>query len=333
MLISIQFLRAYASLIVVLHHITYKDKIYGNDVLSFFTFGEIGVDIFFIISGYIMMYSTHRKPVKAKDFIINRVIRIIPLYWVLTICALIIFMVLPDKVNSSGGTTVIFESFFLLPTEGKYLIQNGWTLRYEFLFYFIFMFSLFLNNKKYILIIITTLVLLGLFIESENIYFNFITKDLILEFVFGIFLYFLFYKYGKDKDNLKLSIFFIVISFILLYFLLQNENTMRYRSIYYGIPAFLFTYGIILIENFFTKYKKYILPLGNSSYSLYLVHPFILVANIIILKNFYSEKIFFDIILIFSMLIFSIIAGLLVYYYIELNLISFFKKFKMKKKV
>ena len=326
MLVSIQFLRAFASIIVVMHHIAYKDKIYGNNILDFFTFGEIGVDIFFIISGYIMMYSTHKKDISATTFIKNRIIRIIPLYWTLTIFALIIFLILPDKVNSSGGETMIFESFFLIPTEGKYLIQNGWTLRYEFLFYFIFMISLFLRNKRFIAIIIISLLFIGQIFEINNTYLKFITHNLLLEFLFGIFLYLFYQRYRKDSILLSSTLFIVCI--LSLYYFMENSELIKSRAISYGIPALLFCASFLFLENKLQKFKKFILPLGDSSYSLYLIHPFVLVANAIIIKKIYFQSIYYDLLLISSMLISSIICGILTYKYIEIKQINYLKNKK-----
>jgi peptidoglycan/LPS O-acetylase OafA/YrhL len=272
------------------------------------------------------MYSTHKKPVTATNFISNRIIRIIPLYWTLTILALIVFLILPDKVNSSGGETVIFQSFFLLPTDGKYLINNGWTLRYEFLFYIIFMISLFLQNKRFIAIIIIGLLFIGQSIESNNTYFKFLTNTLLLEFLFGIFLYFFYNKY--KKDNILLSVSLLTSSIILLFFFMENNDLIKSRAIYYGIPALLFCGAFLVLENKLQKIKSFILPLGNSSYSLYLIHPFVLMGSSIILKKFNNESYLYDIILILSMLISSIIVGILTYKYIEIKQINYLKNIK-----
>ena len=58
-----------------------------------------------------------------------------------SVFALIVFLISPNLINSSGGETGIFESFFLIPNGSKFLINNGWTLSYEFYYYFIFSFS------------------------------------------------------------------------------------------------------------------------------------------------------------------------------------------------
>lgn len=326
MLVSIQFLRAFASILVLFHHISYKDQIYGNDVLSFFTIGEIGVDIFFIISGYIMMHSTHQKPVKAGDFIVNRIIRIIPLYWTFTIIALIIYIVMPDKINSSGGATVVFESFVLFPTEGKYLVQNGWTLRYEFLFYFIFMISLFLKNKRFIAVTIFGLFLVGIWLNPSNLYLSFVTNDLLLEFLFGIFLYLMRYRYSNDNIGISILVFFTSISF--LYYFKQNPEATEIRAIYYGIPALLFSASFLLLEQKLKNFESVILLFGNSSYSLYLVHPFVLVACALIFKRFASSTVTFDIGFIFVMFLASIIAGMATYKYVEVKQIRLIKNLK-----
>lgn len=287
---------------------------------------SLGVDIFFIISGYIMMYSTHKKSISASTFIKNRLIRILPLYWTLTIFALIIFFILPDKINSSGGETLILESFFLLPTEGKYLIQNGWTLRYEFLFYFIFMISLFFQDKRFIAIIILSLVFIGQIFQPDNTYIKFITQNLLLEFLFGIFLYFFYQRY--KKDNILLSVYLLILSILSLYYFIENSDFFKLRAIYYGIPALLFCSSFLFLENSLQRFKKIILPLGDSSYSLYLIHPFILVANAIIFKKFYSQSIFYDILFISSMLVSSIIFGIITYKYIEIKQLNYIKNKK-----
>ena len=100
------------------------------------------MELFFIISGFIMCHTTQSSQGRWKDvghFMVNRFTRILPLYWLLTALALVVFLIAPDKVNSSGGDTKIWQSFLLVPSEGKFLIMNGWTLTYEFFFYLLFL--------------------------------------------------------------------------------------------------------------------------------------------------------------------------------------------------
>ena len=85
-IISIQILRAFAALLVVFHHARYQIQ----DFEVFFhggiwPFGQAGVDIFFVISGFIMWVTTHDRRTTPLRFMTNRIVRIVPLYWLLTL--------------------------------------------------------------------------------------------------------------------------------------------------------------------------------------------------------------------------------------------------------
>ncbi|MBT9431228.1 acyltransferase [Candidatus Sodalis endolongispinus] len=136
MIKSVQYLRAIAALMVVMHHVIIKWRQYDVPSLSWFHIGYYVVDLFFIISAYIMCNTTEQREVTFRRFIFARCTRILPLYWLMTVAALAIFIIKPSVVNSSSGTTSVIASFFLLPDGTRFLVNNGWTLSYEFLFYF-----------------------------------------------------------------------------------------------------------------------------------------------------------------------------------------------------
>ena len=138
---SIQIMRGIASLLVVLLHISVKGGQYDNGALKGFSIGGAGVDLFFIISGYVMCISTVGRPLTFYQFLLLRIRRIIPLYWLVTTVGLAIYLYNPKLVNTSGGETSIWASYVLFPNGKKFLNSNGWTLSYEFFFYFIFGFS------------------------------------------------------------------------------------------------------------------------------------------------------------------------------------------------
>ena len=103
-------MRAIAALLVVFHHAAWKGEQYSTNPLAWFSIGSIGVDLFFIISGFIMCHTVNNKKVLFSSFIKARFIRIVPLYWVLTSMALVVFLFFPEKVNSSGGVTDVLAS-------------------------------------------------------------------------------------------------------------------------------------------------------------------------------------------------------------------------------
>jgi exopolysaccharide production protein ExoZ len=322
MIYSVQYMRAIAALLVVMSHAGVKGAQYSNDPLHWFNVGGIGVDLFFIISGYIMCHTASNRKINFLGFMKARFLRILPLYWFLTSLALVIYLIFPDKINSSGGNTNVIASYTLFPTEDKYLNQNGWTLSYEFFFYFIFSFCLFSNSKlKYLIPVgmITILFILGELLTPKNFQLNFITNSLLLEFSFGILAYY-FHKEIKISSTISI----LIIIFSILSITSTNILNPDYpRVIIYGIPAFIFFIGMIQIEHFFENHKKkpfskLLKSIGDSSYSLYLSHPFALVASALLLKSTHINTYGYTFVIILS--ITSVFAGHICYILIEKKL-------------
>lgn len=329
-------MRAIAAVLVVINHAAWKGEQYSSNPLGWFNIGGVGVDLFFIISGYIMCHTVYLKKISFNRFLVARIKRIIPLYWVLTTMALAIFFIFPEKVNSSGGVVSIIHSYtlFPVPVEEKYLIQNGWTLSYEFFFYFLFAICLGLTSKyKFILpaTIIITLVSLGNFSTEGNYLLEFITNPLLLEFSFGIVA---FYIFRINQLSFTLGFFLIVLSILSIAFV--NAYDPNYpRVINWGIPAVLFFVGMMTFESFFKQKKTNIIAklfkmIGDSSYSLYLFHPFSLVVFSILFSKTGLHN--FGYLFVFSLLCSSIISGYLCYFLLEKNLLRIIKTNKKTSK-
>jgi peptidoglycan/LPS O-acetylase OafA/YrhL len=329
---SIQMLRGIAALSVVIAHSSHKISQMGVENTFGFSFLGFGVDIFFIVSGFVMMYITDRNGTAVNNdylrlvssFIKDRVIRIIPLYWFFTLLSLCVFLVLPDMVNSSGGGTGIIQSFLLLPvpTGTKFLIQNGWTLTYEFLFYIPFA-ALMLSGKYQkiigvILFFVLIDILSGIW-QSDN----FASYSIKYEFVLGMAIY-LFYT-GKLYQSLTVAI----VAFFLAYLNAGDQG----RVFHEGIAAFIVVLIAVSSEKFLLKVIFYLRPLiflGDISYSLYLSHPFILQGISVIFKRLHFNML--GIFLYCIMITFSILLGYLCFVFLERNMIYFFKKTKRESK-
>src|SRR5579863_980395 len=139
---AIQYLRGMAAVIVVLHHI-FSTR--GLEYLFLPWFGGFGVDIFFVISGFIMWQTTAAVEIGPVEFWRRRIIRIVPLYWIFLTVLLIAASLLPSVLY----TTVInpestIKSFLFVPYyhESQKIIAPilipGWSLNYEMFFYFLF---------------------------------------------------------------------------------------------------------------------------------------------------------------------------------------------------
>jgi len=336
MILSIQYLRGIASLLVVLSHIAWKNIQAGGSTMHWWhEAGTFGVDIFFIISGYIMVYITqnmHQKPYNIKIFLKKRFIRIVPLYWFYTIIALTIFWLMPERVNSAGGETQIIKSFFLLPLNSteNYLVGVGWTLHYEFLFYIFFSVGLLFSRKIGNIVVAFLLllsVLYSIFIPMDNM--NYIAysflNDIFIEFTLGIFLYFLLLK--VKKTPIIISILSTLLGILSFYYLFTGGNFTGIHHIDRGASAFLISFGIVSLEPFWRKREcKLLTTLGNASYSIYLLHPFILVAVVMVnnkLQDIIPQNENFLIVIMF---ISSLVGGYISHVFIEKNLIKWTKK-------
>lgn len=321
MLLSVQYLRGLAALFVVISHTNHKIYQIDGTKPDWFSIGAAGVDLFFMISGFIMCHVTEGRTINPISFLTARVKRIIPLYWALTLLAMLIYIIRPDLVNSSGGETTILHSFTLLPVGEKFLIQNGWTLSFEFLFYLIFSIALFTsqNRLRIASLIILILVALGLFFDQHHPFFIFTTNTILLEFTMGIFSYWYLRKY---PPNTATCIALLSIGISLL-FLANQFGILSNRVVSWGLPFLLVFIGTVGLENPIKNKSsnlvfRFFKFTGDASYSLYLIHPFALAAAAYILKNSpIKDETLLSYIILFS---FAYISGAVCYKRLEIPL-------------
>jgi exopolysaccharide production protein ExoZ len=141
---SLQILRALAALLVLLFHGqgVVKQVFHGNYFNQYFSMGKCGVDIFFVLSGFIIFYTNHKligKPSSFLGFIKKRLIRIYPIYWIVTLAILPAYLFVPSFGQGDElQTNVIIPSFLLVPGYRAPILVAGWTLIHELLFYLLF---------------------------------------------------------------------------------------------------------------------------------------------------------------------------------------------------
>ena len=262
----IQVLRFFAAFSVMMVH------------LPIIGFGIWGVDIFFVISGFIMMYVTENN---QKNFLIKRIIRIVPLYWILTLGVFSIAIFYPDLLNN---TTANFEhlikSLFFVPfdknSSGHFpILFLGWTLNFEIIFYILFSISLIFSKKNKLIlssVFIVLFLLFNSFLSDKYFisasYFDFI----FFEFIFGMAAFVIWKKF-KDKIPLNLFNHLIFLLFLFLTTFILNYF-YAIRSISYGVPAFiLLIYFLFFLND--KRFPKIFVTLGDASYCIYLLHPYI----------------------------------------------------------
>ena len=272
MIRGIQSLRGIAALYVVIFHAAKK-----LDYMSAFTFaGQSGVDLFFIISGFIITYtSIYLGRYNPGDFLIRRFVRIIPLYWFFTILLSLALFFLPWMfMTYKFDFNHTLLSLLFIPQFSKPVVNVGWTLVYEMYFYLTFAVLLLFAKRNASIVLIIYFVLscsIGVFFRPyTSPVLAMMTSELLIEFCMGVILC---YLYMKQLVLSKAStIFTLVLGSLSFYYLSEYSRLWSF-----GLP-----WAILFVGLIFGSYKilesRPTVFMGNASYSIYIVHPILLPA-------------------------------------------------------
>ncbi len=155
--------------------------------------GSFGVDLFFAISGFIMVttaWNEFATPRASERFFLRRIARIYPPYWFALLAVLAVYLVAPGIVNAHGGKPDLLASFLLLPQTNEPLLLVSWSLVFEMEFYALFALALLRPRRELPFLVaawIGSVALLGVVAPSmHNAYIDFFRSALPLEFVCGM---------------------------------------------------------------------------------------------------------------------------------------------------
>ncbi|UXD69405.1 acyltransferase [Sphingobacterium faecium] len=324
---DIQGLRAIAVLFVFIFHLS----------STYLPGGFIGVDMFFVISGYLISKIVQSKisdgKFKLLDFYIGRVKRIVPAYYFMFICAWIICMfifVTPDlgKFKLSHFHSVLFNSNNYLATVDNYFgasatenpFLHTWTLSVEMQFYFILPVLLLLIRNVKALLITLLIISLSLFVygtmdiyngNKATVYFSLLARS--PEFFIGVIL-----ALSRVEELTIIKKNASILSFVGLIILLASALLLTESSLFPGLLALIpcLAIGLILISpaaklNQIIANKK-IAYIGEISYSIYLWH-----WPIMAFYRYYNERYEFTLAETLLVVALTITASLISYYLIE----------------
>lgn len=280
---GIQVLRFVASAMVLVAHATIYVHERMNKAVPIWDHGGYGVDIFFVISGFVIVLAARSRQgvgwIDWQEFIVKRFVRIFPLYWFATLLNLAILLALPSVVlHSSFAWSEVAQWMLLIPTfneNGRIepLVGVGWTLYFEMFFYLMFAAALFARKNPFIYLspILIAIAAIGYFIPEKKyallIYFN----PLILDFVFGMGIARLA---EKGLLPVKLGIPLAILGFILL--LASTASLEYFHVVARCVFCAMIVAGFAASESFWRRVAgRNLLLLGAASYSLYLIHPII----------------------------------------------------------
>ena len=282
--------------VVICHLIGYETKYLGHPPVapSICQFGMAGVDLYFVISGFIVTTicaGRFRQPGQAGRFLMDRAVRVYPVYWVWCLAVLVVFLWRPDMVNSSHGSPDVVRSLLLLPQQNLPLLLVAWTLVYELFFYLLFAAALrWLRDADLprALLIWAVIVVAGRLVlgpGKDQPMLSLVVSPLLLEFILGCFvaLYVTQLSRPTARASLACGMAGFAIGTAALALRAETFPLGWGRVLIYGTSSALIVAGIVALERTGERRPpKPLVALGDASYSLYLSHvPVIAVVGLL----------------------------------------------------
>jgi peptidoglycan/LPS O-acetylase OafA/YrhL len=293
---NIQALRAIAAVMVIFVHLDVLLRLMGG-----VGFGAGGVDIFFVISGLIMVTVTARGERPPLEFLIERLARIAPLYWLLTLTVFAIAVIAPALLDETEADPArLLKSLAFLPYERddgtlRPVLFVGWTLNYEMFFYGLFALGLALPSRRAgifaVVAALALLVALGAFVDRGHALTYFYTRPVLAEFGMGMLLG----RYAGRLPVLEgafakagvLALAVLMLAVIVAGPLAAPDlNGVPFRG-----PAalILVAAALVLERSGWAIGFPPVLALGDASYALYLTHPFVTQAVVAGTRKLHAE--------------------------------------------
>jgi exopolysaccharide production protein ExoZ len=287
-----------AALLVLVHHLSEEARHFlpaGALTDKLVLFGACGVDVFFVLSGFVIHFATSRAVAGNKaagtpwGFLIRRIARVVPLYWVMTFIVLAMWATGKFYKSQSWGISGVFSSLLFIPTEDM-VIRAGWTLNYEMYFYALYTVSLLFLPRRAALTVGCAVIVMLLGVNGTSPWpyaINALGNPIVMEFIFGMLLAEAHMRklFNPTGWLVRVGLVSGGLLMSLSTFVFPGNGTsglsVDCRWFAWGVPAaMLVTYAIYReCEN------KALLFLGDASYALYLTHGIVMTAVAAILKS------------------------------------------------
>lgn len=271
---SLELGRGLAALAVVAHHAGVASDAFTSSSQKhghWFEAGALGVDFFFVLSGFIIFHVHRVDPrsfAAARNFFWKRLRRIYTPYLPVTLALIAAYLMFPgiSQVNRDWGW---FTSLTLMPSRSPPALAVAWTLVFEMIFYIFFLTFFFTRHFWWLVSAWVGATISISFFNMANVTsfppFNVIFHPLILEFVAGMIMAMLFSRLPPSLWALPT---FAGLALAIVFFMYPGAH-----RIFFGLALAPLVLGLALMESHF----GYLLPapallLGASSYAIYLVH-------------------------------------------------------------
>lgn len=278
MLIGLQFLRCIGCLLVVHAHLTHHYV------------GYFFLDVFFIVSAFVMGMLMTRPTLSQNKFVKDRLTRAVPFYWSLTLIIFAIALVKPQLLGTGTADPVhLFKSLFFIPYENAQGILNpllpvAWTMNYEILLY-VFSCLSFAFAVRYRLLFVAvaliTINMIGRLLVDQYEEALLYAGWYMLDFPLGLLLWHL-YEHHRERLAMSLRTALTVIA-LSAAFMLYAEQTLIERIDrfwLYSLPSTLLIWATLCCESRIPKggLSRFMVWIGDASFSIYLIHVFVIMA-------------------------------------------------------
>jgi exopolysaccharide production protein ExoZ len=332
--LTIQYLRGFAAMTVLTSHALIYPLV--EEDLTSARLGWLGVVLFFVISGFIMVAVTGEGTFSARDFLRRRVVRIVPMYWAATLLAGGLALFAPHIFKSTiFNAGQLLESLLFIPfyNDGSHgihpIYKLGWTLNYEMFFYVCFALLAFLSAGRRVIVLtlaFTLLAIIGLVVQPEAAIPKFYTGFMPLAFCAGAWLGLATLRGRIAKLSSRIM---FVTGIVGAAGLVEGIATNHDNFVYDGM-AFI---GLVIFATatvtLAVRYERqiprfaFLEKLGDASYSIYLAHIYVVAIVSHIAFTFLDPMDFWANDLVAAICIVGgTIAGLLLYRLVEKPLLD-----------
>jgi exopolysaccharide production protein ExoZ len=285
-ILSLQHLRVLAASLIVLYHTELQImRLTDGQHIHSFSFGAAGTDLFFVIGGFILVYTSHNRKDTFGAFLYRRIMRIAPLYWLFTFLMLVVLLVAPDHLL----TTKIESWHFLLslafipyphPVLGidRPFLFPGWVLNHFVFFYLLFGALLFVRTGRRILVasaVLCTLMMLKFMFAGESNLLDFYGETVALDFVLGMIVAWLFLK--RQASPVMIVAVFLIGASIFAIGVVEGAPEGSERALYWGVAGAALLFVCVFSEKQWGWPNwRFLSALGDASYSVFVSHLFTL---------------------------------------------------------
>ncbi|MEO3408158.1 acyltransferase [Mucilaginibacter sp. CAU 1740] len=335
---SIQVFRFIAALMVIICHSSFYTSerlakgsyIYGQ--------GANGVELFFVISGFVMIISSQNL-INLKNgwktFAVKRVIRIVPIYWIITTIKLLLLLKTSGVVlHSQLNFWLAIKSYFFIPAlniDGEYrpLYGVGWTLNMEMFFYLLFTIALAFKWRPitFLALFFIPLAVLSYYKQPGWPAVAFYADPIVLDFLYGMIAAKLILQGYKIPGGIAIA---CIIGGLLYMFVPVDVLPVKYpvNEFTTGLAAFVIIYSGASIDGGERELWRWPVYLGTASYSLYLIHPTVAPLIPTVLSKFNYKMPLLSVAL---SVLSANVAGALFFRFCEVPVTEFFKRLLKKK--